>query len=126
MITQPVGMLPAVVESLVKFAASRPQPHASQMPTAKKSSPQDFEKLLSELEKIVNRMEQGDQSLEQTMKDFERGMELSEKCQQSLDQAQQRVDKLVKKHGIYQLESGEDMLDDDSDEDADSDESAFG
>ena len=86
------------------------------MPTSKKSTPQDFEKLLSELEKIVNRMEQGDQSLEQTMKDFERGMELSEKCQKSLDQAQQRVDKLVKKHGIYQLESGDDLLDDADDE----------
>ncbi len=73
----------------------------------------DFEKLLSELEKIVQRMEQGEQTLEQTMRDFERGMVLSEQCQKSLDQAQLRVDKLVKKHGIYQVDSGADLLEED-------------
>ena len=80
------------------------------MPAAKKSASPDFEKLLSELDQIVQRMEQGDQTLEQTMKDFERGMLLSEKCQKSLDQAQQRVDKLVNKHGLYQVESADDLL----------------
>ncbi len=83
------------------------------MSTTKKSATPDFEKLLAELEGIVQRMEQGEQTLEQTMKDFERGMELSEKCQESLDKAQQRVDKLVKKHGIYQVESGRDILEGD-------------
>ena len=90
------------------------------MPAAKKPAANDFEKLLSELDRIVQRMEQGDQTLEQTMKDFERGMALSDKCQKSLDQAQQRVDKLVGKHGLYQTEPADDLLDsedvDDSDE----------
>jgi exodeoxyribonuclease VII small subunit len=91
------------------------------MPAAKKPGPPDFEKLLSELDRIVQRMEQGDQTLEQTMKDFERGMSLSEQCQKSLDQAQQRVDKLVRKHGLYQVESGDDLLhDEDEGEDEDS------
>ena len=83
------------------------------MSTTKKSATPDFEKLLAELEDIVQRMEQGEQTLEQTMRDFERGMVLSEKCQESLDRAQQRVDKLVKKHGIYQVEPGDDILEGD-------------
>jgi len=92
------------------------------MATAKKNDSADFEKLLSELDKIVNRMEQGDQSLDQTMKDFERGMVLSEQCRNSLEQAQQRVDKLVKKHGSYQLESMQDVDEDDDQEFEQSDE----
>ena len=74
------------------------------MPAAKKNTSNDFEKSLSELEKIVDRMEKGDQSLDDTLTDFERGMVLSEQCQKSLDEAQQKVEKLVKKHGVNQLE----------------------
>ena len=89
------------------------------MATTRKTKSPDFEKLLGELDKIVQRMEQGDQTLEQTMKDFERGMELSEQCQKSLDAAQQRVDKLVKKHGNFQLESMDDELEEEYEDESD-------
>lgn len=70
---------------------------------AKKSTPFNFEKSLSELETLVEKMEEGDLSLEESIKCFERGIVLTKDCQQALTEAEQKVTILLEKNGKSEL-----------------------
>jgi len=66
---------------------------------ARKKTPIDFEKSLTELESLVERLEQGDLTLEESLKTFERGVALTRACQAALKQAEQKVEILTTRGG---------------------------
>ena len=78
---------------------------------ARKTSPVDFEKSLSELEDLVEKMEKGELSLEEALKHFERGIELAHICQSALQAAEAKVEKLLIKEGHVTIDSFDSQID---------------
>ncbi|MBT5229548.1 MAG: exodeoxyribonuclease VII small subunit [Methylococcales bacterium] len=72
---------------------------------AKKNTPIDFEKSLTELEQLVSDMEHGDLPLEKALAEFERGVTLTKHCQEALHKAEQKVQILMQDQTLIAFET---------------------
>ncbi len=90
-----------------------------------------FEASLVALEKIVRELERGDLPLERSLELFEEGVRLSRECQERLNSAERRIELLL--HDTdgrpivseFDDESAANLRLDETDEEADEDESVF-
>ncbi|MBM4204277.1 MAG: exodeoxyribonuclease VII small subunit [Gammaproteobacteria bacterium] len=76
----------------------------------------EFESTLAELEALVQRLERGDLSLDESLKAYERAVALSRACQQSLQASELRVKKLTQDGVLEDLETDEDDLTEEPDD----------
>jgi len=90
-----------------------------------------FEASLMALEKIVRELERGDLALERSLELFEEGVRLSRECQERLTSAERRIELLLQDNegrpiiSVFDEEMGAGLRLDETDEEADEDESVF-
>ena len=90
-----------------------------------------FEASLIALEKIVRELERGDLPLERSLELFEEGVRLSRECQERLNSAERRIEILLHdKEGqpiisAFDEEQAVNLRLDETDDEADEDESVF-
>ncbi|MCA1558337.1 MAG: exodeoxyribonuclease VII small subunit [Acidobacteria bacterium] len=90
-----------------------------------------FESSLVALEKIVRELERGDLPLEKSLELFEEGVRLSRECQERLNSAERRIELLMHDTdgqpiiSAFDDESTVNLRLDETDEEADEDESVF-
>ena len=90
-----------------------------------------FEASLVALEKIVRELERGDLPLERSLELFEEGVRLSRECQERLNSAERRIELLLHDNegqpivSAFDDERAVNLRLDETDEEADEDESVF-
>jgi exodeoxyribonuclease VII small subunit len=91
----------------------------------------NFEASLVALEKIVRELERGDLPLERSLELFEEGVKLSRECQERLNSAERRIEILLHDNegrpiiSEFDEEATVSLRLDETDEEADEDESVF-
>ena len=91
----------------------------------------NFESSLVALEKIVRELERGDLPLERSLELFEEGVRLSRECQERLNSAERRIELLLHDAdgqpiiSTFDDERAVNLRLDETDEEADEDESVF-